>query len=77
MNVVAMAPLVIECPNAECALGADGARYETQALEPDLAMRLLKLHVKQNHAGPVRAGDGDGTTGGKTRLEGEFLSKLR
>ena len=39
-------------------IGEDGARYKTQALEPDLAMRLLALHVQHNHAGPVRAGDG-------------------
>ena len=49
MNVVAMAPVVLECPNAECALGADGARYETQALEPAIAMEMLKLH-HQNHS---------------------------
>ena len=39
-------------------MGADGAKYETQALEPDIAMEMMKLHVQQNHAGPVRAGDG-------------------
>ena len=53
-----MAPVVLECPNAECALGADGAKYETQALEPDIAMEMMKLHVQKNHTGPVRAGDG-------------------
>ena len=57
LNVVAMAPVVLECPNAECALGADGAKYEIQKLEPDIAIRLLDHHIQQNHAGPVRAGD--------------------
>ena len=53
-----MGPVVIECPIAECALGADGARYETQALEPDIAMRLLDHHmIQHDHAGPVRAAD--------------------
>ena len=53
-----MAPVVLECPNAECALGEDGAMYQTQALEPDIAIRMLDHHIQQNHAGPVRAGDG-------------------
>ena len=29
MNVVAMAHVVVKCPIAECALGAEGARYKT------------------------------------------------
>ena len=39
-------------------IGEDGARYKTQALEPDLAMELVKMHVQHDHAGPVHAGDG-------------------
>ena len=50
VDVIAMAPVVLECPNAECNLGASGAKYKTQELEPELAMRLLDHHVQQNHA---------------------------
>ena len=52
-----MAPVVLECPNAECALGMDGATYKTQALEPEIAMRLLDHHIQQNHAAPVPVGN--------------------
>ena len=53
-----MAPVVLECPNTECALGTDGATYKTQALESEIAMRLLDHHIQQNHVGPVRVGYG-------------------
>ena len=38
-----MAPVVLECPNAECTLGTSGAKYKTPEVEVD-------LHVQQNHA---------------------------
>ena len=50
VDVIAMAPVGLECPYAECTLGASGAKYKTQDLEAELAMRLLDHHVQQNHA---------------------------
>ena len=32
VDVIAMAPVRLECPNAECTLCASGARYKTQEL---------------------------------------------
>ena len=49
VDVIAMAPVGLECPNAECTLGASGAKYKTQDLELELAMRMMELHVQQNH----------------------------
>ena len=49
LDVIAMAPLALECPNAECNLGASGAKYKTQEVEIEFAMRMLELHVQQNH----------------------------
>ena len=50
VDVIAMAPVVLECSNAECNLGASGAKYKTQELEAAIAMRILDHHVQQNHA---------------------------
>ena len=50
LDVVAMAPVALECSNAECTLGASGAMYKTPEVEIQYAMELLKLHVQQNHA---------------------------
>ena len=49
LNVIAMAPVALECPNAECNLGASGAKYKTPEVEIEFAMKLLELHVQQNH----------------------------
>ena len=49
VDVIAMALVELECPNAECNLGPSGAKYKTPALEAGLAMEMLKLHVQQNH----------------------------
>ena len=48
-DVIAMAPLALECPNAGCDLGASGAKYKTPELEAEFAMRMLDHHVQQNH----------------------------
>ena len=45
-----MAPLVLECPNAGCVLGVNGQRYKTPDMEAELALRMLDLHVQQNHS---------------------------
>ena len=45
-----MAPLALECPNAGCVLGVNGQKYKTPDMEPELALRMLDLHVQQNHA---------------------------
>ena len=50
VDVIAMAPVRLKCPNAECTLGASGAVYKTPEVEIQYAMELLKLHVQQNHA---------------------------
>ena len=44
-----MAPLALECPNAGCNLGDSGAKYKTPEMEEEFAMRMLDLHVQQNH----------------------------
>ena len=31
-------------------MGASGAKYKTQELEPEIAMRMLDHHMQQNHA---------------------------
>ena len=49
LDVIAMAPVMLECPNAECNLVDRGAKYKTPELEAGLAMEMLKLHVQQNH----------------------------
>ena len=49
LDVVAMAPLMLECPYAECKLGVGGAKYKTTELEAEMAMRMVELHVKLNH----------------------------
>ena len=46
---IAMAPVVLECPDAKCKLGIDGAKYKTTGLEAEMAMRMVELHVKLNH----------------------------
>ena len=46
---IAMAPVVLECPDAECKLGIGGAKYKTTELEAEMAMRMVELHVKLNH----------------------------
>ena len=56
--MVALAPVVLECPYAECALGVDGAKYEAQKVEIEFAIRLLDHHIQANHVGLVHAGDG-------------------
>ena len=48
-DVIAMAPLALECPNAGCDLGASGAKYKTPELKAEFAMRMLDHHVQQNH----------------------------
>ena len=48
-DVIAMAPLVLECPKAGCDLGDSGAKYKTPELEEENAMRMLDHHVQQNH----------------------------
>ena len=45
-----MAPIALECPNAGCTLGKDGDKYKTPELEAELAVKMLDLHVQQNHA---------------------------
>ena len=49
LDVVAMAPLMLECPYAECKLGVGGAKYKTPEMEIEFTMRMLELHVQQNH----------------------------
>ena len=49
LDVIAMAPVMLECPNAECNLGTSGAKYKTPEVEIEFAMKLLELHVQQNH----------------------------
>ena len=44
-----MAPVVLECTVLDCDKGEDGARYNTAALEPDLAFRMLTMHRKDAH----------------------------
>ena len=41
----AMAPVVLECPDAECKLGIGGAKHKTTELEAEMAMRMVELHV--------------------------------
>ena len=48
-----MAPVVLDCPAAECKLGDGGARYRTPQLEEDNAMRMLELHAR-NHEPQVQ-----------------------
>ena len=50
LAVIAIATVALECPNAEGNLGASEAKYKTQELEPEIAMRMLDHHVQQNHA---------------------------
>ena len=45
-----MAPIALECPNAGCTLGKDGDKYKTPELEAELAVKIVDLHVQQNHA---------------------------
>ena len=45
-DMIAMAPVGLECPNAECTLGASSAKYKTPELEGTIAMEMLKLHVQ-------------------------------
>ena len=52
-----MAPVVLECPYAECALGADGAKYKTQKVEIKFGIRLLDHQLQHNHVGTVCAAD--------------------
>ena len=33
VDLIAMAPVKLECPNAECTLGASGAMYKTTEVE--------------------------------------------
>ena len=49
IDEIAMAPVVLECPDAECKLGVGGAKYKTTELEAEMAMRMVELHVKLNH----------------------------
>ena len=49
LEVVARAPVVLDCPKPGCNLGEDGAKYKTPELEATIAMEMLKLHVQQNH----------------------------
>ena len=46
--MIAMGPIMLECPDAECKLGVGGAKYKTTELEAEMAMRLLELHVQLN-----------------------------
>ena len=50
LAVIAIATVALECPNAEGNLGASEAKYKTQELEPEIAMRMLDHHVQQNNA---------------------------
>ena len=50
IDMIAMAPLVLECPIAECKLGVSGAKYKTLELGEDNAMKMLEIHVQGNHA---------------------------
>ena len=49
LEVIAMAPMVLECPDAECKLGVDGAKLKTTELEAGMAMEMLRFHVQLNH----------------------------
>ena len=49
IDVIAMAPMVLECPDAECKLGVDGAKFKTTELEAGMAMEMLRFHVQLNH----------------------------
>ena len=44
-----MAPLALECPNAGCDLGDGGAKYKTPEMGEEFAVKMLDLHVQQNH----------------------------
>ena len=48
-DVITMAPMHLECPNAGCELGGNGQKYKTPVMEAELALRMLDLHVQQNH----------------------------
>ena len=50
IDVIDMAPVVLECPIAECKLGISGAKYKTPELGEDNAMKMLEIHVQGNHA---------------------------
>ena len=50
LAVIAIATVALECPNAEGNLGASEAKYKTQELEPEIAMKMVGHHVQQNHA---------------------------
>ena len=49
VDVIAMAPVVLECPIAECKLGVSGAKYKTPEMGEDNAMKMLEIHVQRNH----------------------------
>ena len=49
LEVIAMAPMVLECPDAECKLGVDGAKFNNTELEAGMAMEMLRFHVQLNH----------------------------
>ena len=55
-----MAPTTLECTHADCALGDEGAKYKTPALELEYAMQMLLMHRQDNHqqGAPVVAGAG-------------------
>ena len=45
IDEIAMAPVVLECPDAECKLGVGGAKYKTPEVEIEFALRILELHM--------------------------------
>ena len=49
VDVIAMAPVELECPIAECKLGVSGAKYKTPEMGEDNAMKMLEIHVQGNH----------------------------
>ena len=60
VNVIAMAPVMLECPIAECKLGVSGAKYKTSEVDIEYAIGLLEIHVQVNH------GQGQGVAANNT-----------
>ena len=55
-----MDQVVLECTKPDCSFGDDGAKYKTPKLKTQytLRLRLLVMHVCDNHLVPVPVGNG-------------------
>ena len=42
-DMIKMAPMAIDCPDAGCDFGENNAKYKTPVMEPALAMDLMKI----------------------------------